>query len=83
MRLLAARPPAATAAQTGDFAPLAVRVSVCGPFEFLGVTWPAACIDVSAISVSQLVLNEIARGHGDPGTVAPFCLFLSPDLARG
>jgi hypothetical protein len=38
-------------------------------------TWPAACITLAAISISQLVLNEIARGHGDPGTVAPFYLF--------
>src|SRR5208337_395847 len=34
-------------------------------------TWPAVCIIFCAISISQLVLNEIAWGPGDPGTGAP------------
>ena len=35
------------------------------------LTWPAACIASGAISISQLVLNEIAWSPGDPGTGAP------------
>jgi hypothetical protein len=34
-------------------------------------TWPAVCMTVNAISISQLVLNEIAWSPGDPGTGAP------------
>jgi glyoxylase-like metal-dependent hydrolase (beta-lactamase superfamily II) len=34
-------------------------------------TWPAVCMILGAISISQLVLNEIAWGPGDPGTGAP------------
>jgi hypothetical protein len=34
-------------------------------------TWPAPCIRLRAISISQLVLNEIAWSPGDPGTGAP------------
>jgi hypothetical protein len=37
----------------------------------IGQTWPAACITLAAISISQLVLNEIAWSPGDPGTGAP------------
>jgi hypothetical protein len=45
-----------------------------GPERFIaaiGRTWPAACIISGAISISQLVLNEIAWSPGDPGTGAP------------
>src|SRR5437763_11113316 len=34
-------------------------------------SWPAPCITIGAISISQLVLNEIAWSPGDPGTGAP------------
>ena len=33
--------------------------------------WPAPCLTLCAISISQLVLNEIAWSPGDPGTGAP------------
>jgi hypothetical protein len=45
-------------------------------------TWPAACITLCAISISQLVLNEIAWSPGDPGTGAPsFFATVMPGLS--
>jgi hypothetical protein len=43
-------------------------------------SWPAACITVSAISISQLVLNEIAWSPGDPGTGAPSIFWIRSDV---
>ncbi len=41
------------------------------PRKFLWTGWPAPCMRIHAISISQLVLNEIARAPGDPGTGGP------------
>jgi hypothetical protein len=60
--------------------PYAVRLSVCRLMPIKPATWPAACMELSAISVSHHVLNEIAWSPGDPGTGAPS--FLGPLLRK-
>jgi len=41
-------------------------------------TWPTACITVGAISVSLVVLNEVAGAPGDPGTGGSIIFFGYP-----
>ena len=45
-------------------------------------TWPAVCITVAAISVSLVVLNEVAGAPGDPGTGGSIILW-TPSSFRG
>src|SRR5271156_842034 len=51
--------------------PIPREIAILAPRSTPEPSWPAACITVSAISISQLVLNEIAWSPGDPGTGAP------------